>query len=84
MRQKTGMVTEAIGGDAFLIVPTQGADTAKVLELNGSGGFVWELLQTEQTFDTLLEALLQEYDVPRPQAQSDLSAFLSVIQPYIE
>ena len=44
--------------------------------LNEVGGRVWELIGTGATIDWIVHRLLEEYDVPRPRLEQDVSATL--------
>mgnify|MGYP000241671606 FL=1 len=48
--------------------------------LNAVGSFIWcELAGSEHSFDELLAALIQTFDVEPDQARRDLQAFLAVL-----
>ena len=47
-----------------------------IVSLNEVGQFLFELLQTEQTRDTLVRALLDSYEVEPETAQKDVDEFL--------
>lgn len=51
-----------------------------VIKLSSSGAFLWEQLQTEQTEDTLVAALLNQYDVDEPTARTAVAAFLASLR----
>lgn len=84
MKQKRGMVTQSLSDNEIMVVPTQGDMLNKVLTLNGSGGFIWSLLEREKTFDELKECLMREYAVSERDAREDLTEFLNIIENYIE
>ena len=65
-----------------VIVPVGTAVTAfpGMVTLNATGAYIWELLETEQTVDTLVDALLERYDVSQAQAKTDVVAFLKKLQ----
>ena len=52
-----------------------------MVTLNGTGVFIWELLEKEQTLQTLTEALMEHYAVEREQAQTDAEAFVNKLIP---
>lgn len=52
-------------------------DFSGIISLNEVGQFLFELLQTEQSRESLLRALLDSYDVPEEIAQADIDDFLS-------
>ena len=84
MKQKEGMVTQTIGDGEIMVVPTLGNTVNKILTLNGSGGFVWKLLEEEKTFDELKESLINEYGISESEAKTDLTEFLNTIEDYID
>lgn len=65
--------------DETLAVP--GGEVAKqfagIISLNEVGRFLFELLQMEQTTDSLVAALLESYDVDQATAEQDVAEFLS-------
>lgn len=52
-----------------------------MVTLNGTGAFIWELLEKEQTLQSLTEALMEHYAVEREQAQADAEAFVNKLIP---
>ena len=65
--------------DSLVLVPV-GAATERfpgMITLNETGKLLWEALETEQTVETLTAKLLEEYDVTREQAQTDVEAFVN-------
>lgn len=84
MRQKSGMVTQTLTEDEIMVVPTLGEMLNNVLTLNGSGGFVWRLLENERTFEELAELITKEYGISMREARGDLKEFLNTIKDYIE
>ena len=61
-----GMATEKLSG---------------MIHLNGTGVFLWEQLETEQTQDTLAEALTQTYEGDLARAREDVERFLEKLIP---
>ena len=68
--------------DEFLVVPIcEEADRIQgVITLSESGAFLWEKLETEQTVDTLVESLLDEYDVDEATAKNSVVAFVDSLR----
>lgn len=52
-----------------------------MVTLNATGAFIWEVLEKEQTLQTLTEALMDRYAVEREQAQADAEAFVNKLIP---
>ena len=69
--------------DMTVIVPV-GAATQQfpgMISVNETGAFLWELLEKEQTLQSLGEVLAQTYQVERKQAEADVNAFLEKLKP---
>lgn len=64
--------------DKQVLVPV-GAAAVKfpgMVSVNDSGSFIWQLLDQEQTIDTLVDAMTQRYDVDAAQARLDTEEFV--------
>lgn len=81
MRVVSGFVIREIAGETIAI-PT--GDAAKELSglvgLNGCGKFLFELLNTEQTTESLTNALLENFDVDYTTARNDVEEFLDILR----
>lgn len=69
--------------DSLVLVPV-GPSTKLfpgMIRLNETGRFVWELLEQEQSEESLADALLDKYEVTREQAAADVDAFLARLRP---
>ena len=69
--------------DTMVVVPV-GAATASfpgMITLNETGAYIWELLETEQTVDTLTAALTERYEVTDEKARADVQAFVNRLIP---
>ncbi len=68
--------------DTFVVVPI-GAEVANfngMINLNGVGAFLWRLLETDTTFEVLLKAMMEEYEVDEETAKKDLSTFVQQLE----
>lgn len=67
----------------LVIVPVGAAVSAfpGMITLNGTGAYIWELLETEQTVETLTQALVARYEVDSDSARQDVEAFVNKLQP---
>lgn len=77
MRATSEMVLREIAGE-YLLIPT-GETALKIhgmVTLSESGLLLWKKLQSECTEDSLVEALLAEYEVDPATARADVRAFL--------
>lgn len=69
--------------DSVVVVPV-GAATAVfpgMITLNDTGAYLWELLEQEQTVETLTVAMTDRYDVEQDLARRDVEAFVGRLIP---
>ena len=77
MKAKTGFVLRNVVGEYMLMPTGENVSTFKgTVLLNEVSAFVWKKLQSPQTRDDLLQAVLQEFDVDEATAAEDLDALL--------
>lgn len=80
MKVQKEFVLREIAGD-YVIIPTG----KTVLTFNGLitvnevGADLWKMLQSEVTFDDLLQGILKEYDVDEKTAREDIQEFLDTL-----
>ena len=81
MKIKKGFITKKVAGD-IIVIPAEQAlvDFKAVITLNETGAFLWELLNEEQTKESLLEKMAQEYDGDKELMLADIEEFLSVLE----
>ena len=75
------MVLREIAGE-YLLIPT-GETALKIhgmVTLSESGLLLWKKLQEECTEESLVEAILAEYEVDRETAQADVRDFLGQLE----
>ncbi len=81
MRLKDGIVTNSIDGESFAI-----ATGKAVKEFNGlvknnpTAAFIFELLKTEQTEDSIVAAMLEKYDVDENTVRADVRELLDILR----
>lgn len=81
MKIKQGFITKKVAGDVIVIPAEQAlVDFKAVITLNESGAFLWELLKEEQTKESLLEKMVQEYDADKDLILADVEEFLKVLE----
>lgn len=77
----SGFIVREIAGETIAI---PSGDATKVLSgllaLNESGKLLFELLYNEQTQESLIEAMLQEFDIDYDTAQADVEEFLGILR----
>ncbi|HOA84802.1 MAG: PqqD family protein [Clostridiales bacterium] len=79
MKIKGGFILSKVGED-FVAMPAGelSGEFTNLIILNSTGAFLWERLATENGTDeeSLLQALLAEYEIDEQTAQTDISNFL--------
>jgi hypothetical protein len=68
--------------DETLLVPIRGsiADMQKIFALDEVSGFIWDQLEVARPYSEILDAVAENYDVAREQADKDLEEFLTALQ----
>ena len=76
IRNEAFLLRDVAGSQVVIPVGTAAEQFPGMLTLNESGCFLWEMLATEQTEQTLVVALLNRYEVSEAQAAADVQKFL--------
>ena len=81
MKIKEGFILKEVAG-SFVAVPTGEnlVDFNAMITLNGTGAFLWEVLQEERTAEQLVDAMIEEYDVDRDVAKADVEDFIKLLK----
>ena len=82
MRRNPDFLLQEVAG-TWVVIPV-GAATAGfsgMINLNSTGAFLWDKLGSEQTLESLTEALTGEYEVDPAQAREDVERFLDRLKP---
>ena len=76
-RNETFLLRNIAG--SWVVVPVGAAalEFPGMVTLNESGRYLWELLETPQTEQTLAKALTERYEVTADQAADDIQKFLA-------
>jgi len=81
MKLKNGIVTNSIDGESFAIAT---GDAAKefngLIKNNPTAAFIFELLKTEQTEDSIVDAMLEKYDVDEPTVRADVKELIDLLK----
>lgn len=76
-----GFVVRQIAGETIAIPSGPAAQTLSgLLALNGSGKLLFELLQSPQTEQTLIQAVLDTYEIDADTARADVADFLEILR----
>ncbi len=64
--------------DSYVVVPigSASADFNGMINLNEAGAFLWRQMEEETTFNKVLEAMLEMYEVEEDVAKADLQEFI--------
>lgn len=81
MKVRKDFVLRETAGD-YMIIPT--GRTAQsfdgLITVNEVGADLWDMLQSEVTFDDLLRGILTIYDVDEETAEEDIREFLDTLR----
>ena len=80
MKQHPEYILREVAG-SLVLVPVGEAtkDFPGMVTMNPTSAFLWEALATEQTAQTLTQAILDRYDVTEDQAKADVEKFLRTL-----
>lgn len=81
MKRKDGFILRQIAGQ-YMAVPT-GSRTREIhgmITLNETGAFLWEMLGSDQTAESLVEALLAEYETDEQVAFDAVREFVDKLR----
>ncbi|WP_294348874.1 PqqD family protein [Sphingobacterium sp.] len=82
MKLRSDLILRTIGSDHLIVDPSQDmVDLSTVYTLNSSAAWLWEELKGKEfDTDTIVELLLENYEVSKDQAASDAAVLLQDFQ----
>ena len=80
MKIKEGYMVREVAGTAVVVPITADTTFHGMLKLNGTGRFLWEKLTSETDRESLIAALLAEYEVTEEVAAQGVDAFLATLE----
>ena len=82
MKRNEDFLLRDVAG-SLVIVPVGEAVSAfpGMITLNATAAYLWELLETEQTVDSLVTGLMERYEVEETLARKDVIAFVERLNP---
>lgn len=81
MKLISGLNLREIAGEMIIIPTGQAAKKISgVAMTNEVGCFLFHLLSADQTEESLLEAVLKEYDVDRATAEADIKEYIEILR----
>lgn len=82
MKRNPGFLMRQVAG-RYVLAPV--GDTVKtfsgMITMNATGKFLWELLEQDQTVDSLAQALVDNYEVELEKAKADVTKYLEPLLP---
>lgn len=81
MKLKNGIVTNSIDGESFAIATGEATKEFNgLIKNNPTAAFIFELLKTEQTPDSIVKAMTDKYDVDEATARADVNELLNLLK----
>lgn len=81
MKLKNGIVTNSIDGESFAIATGEAAKEFNgLVKNNPTAAFIFELLKTEQTEDSIVAAMLEKYEIDEPTVRADVRELLALLK----
>lgn len=82
MKRNPGFLMRQVAG-RYVLAPV--GDTVKsfsgMITMNTTGKFLWDLLENDQTVDSLAQALVDNYEVSFESAKADVVKYLEPLLP---
>ncbi len=72
---KQGYIVREIAGE-YIAVPVDSSCGKSIVVFNPVSYFLWQELQSEKTFEELLDAMLKNYEISEEEAKNDLNDFI--------
>ena len=80
--KKNFVLREVVGTWVVLPLGVETVNFSGMLQLNDSGAFLWRTLENGGDKNTLIEALLNEYEVTVELAEADVDKFLTKLNDF--
>lgn len=81
MKTKKGFMLRQTAGRNIVVAVGQASEEFNgLITLNETGAFLWKMLQAGTTYEDMLKALLDEYDVSEADAKAGIDAFLKSVR----
>lgn len=81
MKRNSNFLMQDVAGTLVVVPVGEAAVSFKgMLTLNAVGAYIWELLENEQTLQSLTDALVERYEVAAEIAGADVEVFLGKLR----
>lgn len=77
LKLKEGYIVREVAGQIVALPTGDDLDLNVMITLNGTGKFLWELIEKGTDEDALVGALLAEYDVDETTAKAGVQRFVA-------
>ena len=77
LKLKEGYIVREVAGQIVALPTGDDLDLNVMITLNGTGKFLWELIEKGSDVDSLVDALLAEYDVDEATARAGVERFVA-------
>ena len=81
MKIKNGFLLRKVGEQNIVVaVGEESCDFNGIIRLNDTGKFLWEKLQNDISENSLVSAMLLEYDIDEATAKNDTEDFIAALK----
>lgn len=80
MKLKPGFILRQVAGENVVIPAGDALNLNMMITLNETGAFLWKQLEQETDENSMVTALLAEYDVSEEQARDSVDAFVAKLK----
>jgi len=80
MKIKEGYVLKEVAGNNIVVNVGGSVDFNGMITLNETGALLWRTLEQNADEKTLVQALLEEYDIDEQTAQTDVKRFINKLK----
>ncbi len=81
MKIKEGYVANKLGDRTVVVaVGKESLNFSGIIRLNGTGDFIWNLLQQECEEKQIVEELMGKYGIEQARAEEDVRRFLGILR----
>ena len=81
MKLKNGIVTNSIDGESFAIATGAASKSFNgLIKNNPTAAYIFELLKTEQTEESIVKAMMDKYEVDEAAVKADVNELLNLLK----
>ena len=81
MKLKNGIVTNSIDGESFAIATGEASKSFNgLIKNNPTAAYIFELLKTEQTEESIVKAMMDKYEVDEATVKADVNELLNLLK----